>query len=369
MLNIIRPLIKFFFFLFILSCGENNNKSQNINRSFLPKAAGENSEMLIVMDSATFQRGVGRSLVNTYGSFVSGLPQPERKFDLRYIKPRNFNSILKNAKNIVIAFTLDRKSIDSDILKKNFNEESLLRIENDTSLFYYTRRNQYANGQVILYLFGKNEYQLISKINKNQNFLLKFFEDEVKKRVSKDIFKKVETNLSKKIFEDHSIKIRIPYGYDLAKNIKDSDGNFFWLRQLELDYEKNIFVYYEDYEKNKLTNFYKIFNDKNKSIVQLRNKISKTYLSDSENKNVYMTLQDVYPIQYQNIVFKDNIGVEAFGLWKLSDISAGGPFKTFVLYDKNKKRAYYIEGYVFAPSQKKRDLMLEINSILNTFEI
>ena len=369
MLNIIRPLIKFFLFLSILSCGENNNKSQNINRSFLPKAAGENSEMLIVMDSATFQRGVGRSLVNTYGSFVSGLPQPERKFDLRYIKPRNFNSILKNAKNIVIAFTLDRKSIDSDILKKNFNEESLLRIENDTSLFYYTRRNQYANGQVILYLFGKNEYQLISKINKNQNFLLKFFEDEVKKRVSKDIFKKVETNLSKKIFEDHSIKIRIPYGYDLAKNIKDSDGNFFWLRQLELDYEKNIFVYYEDYEKNKLTNFYKIFNDKNKSIVQLRNKISKTYLSDSENKNVYMTLQDVYPIQYQNIVFKDNIGVEAFGLWKLSDISAGGPFKTFVLYDKNKKRAYYIEGYVFAPSQKKRDLMLEINSILNTFEI
>ena len=369
MLNIIKPLIKFYFFLSIISCGENNNKSQNINRSFLPKAAGENSEMLIVMDSAAFQRGVGRSLVKTYGSFVSGLPQPERKFDLRYIKPRNFNSILKNAKNIVIAFTLDRKSTDSDILKKNFNAESLLRIENDTSLFYYTRRNQYANGQVILYLFGNNENQLISKINKNQNFLLKFFEDEVKKRVSKDIFKRLENNLSKKIFEDHSIKIKIPYGYDLAKNIKDSHGNFFWLRKLELDYEKNIFVYYEDYEKNKLANFYKIFNDKNKSIVQLRNIISKTYLSDSENKNVYMTLQDVYPIQYQNIVFKDNIGVEAFGLWKLSDISAGGPFKTFVLYDKNKKRAYYIEGYVFAPSQKKRDLMLEINSILNTFEI
>lgn len=366
---IIRFISKIFTLLFLLLGCNTEEKSQNIGTSFLPKAAGENSEMLIVMDSATFQRGVGRSLVKTYGSFVSGLPQPERKFDLRYIKPRNFNSILKNAKNIVIAFTLDRKSVDSDILKKNFNEESLTRIENDTSLFYYTRRNQYANGQVILYLFGNNEQQLISKINKNQNFLLNFFEDEVKKRVSRDIFKKLENNLSKKIYEDHKIKIKIPYGYDLAKNIKDSNGNFFWLRQLELDYEKNIFVYYENYEKNKLANFYKIFNDENKSIVQLRDKISKIYLKDSENKNVYMTLQDVYPIQYQNIVFKDNIGVEAFGLWKLSDISAGGPFKTFVIYDKNKKRAYYIEGYVFAPGQKKRDLMLEINSILNTFEI
>ena len=69
--------------------------------------------MLIVMDSATFQRDVGRFLVNTYGSFVSGLPQPEKKFDLRYIRPRSFNSILKHAKNIVVAFTLDGKGIDS----------------------------------------------------------------------------------------------------------------------------------------------------------------------------------------------------------------------------------------------------------------
>ena len=68
MLNIIKPLIKFFFFLSILSCGENNNKSQNINRSFLPNASGENNEMLIVMDSSAFRSVVGRELVNTYGS-------------------------------------------------------------------------------------------------------------------------------------------------------------------------------------------------------------------------------------------------------------------------------------------------------------
>ena len=74
--------------------------------------------------------------------------------------------------------------------------------------------------QVILYLFGNNEQQLISKINKNQNFLLNFFEDEVKKRASRDIFKKLENNLSNKIYEDHSIKIKIPYGYDLANCIK-----------------------------------------------------------------------------------------------------------------------------------------------------
>ena len=369
MLNIIKPLIKFFFFLSILSCGENNNKSQNINRSFLPNASGENNEMLIVMDSSAFRSVVGRELVNTYGSFVKGLPQPEKKFDLRYIRPRSFNNILKHAKNIIVAFTLDGKGIDSDILRKNFNESSLHRIENDTSLYYFTRRDQYAKGQIILYLFGKSEKLLLGKLQKNKSLILKYFEDEVKKRVDREIFRKKEENIESKIYEDHSVKLKIPFGYDLAKNLKGSEGNFFWLRQLEPDFEKNIFVYYEDYDENELADFSYAFNDGDRSIEYVRKKIANKFLTDSENKRVFMTLQDIFPIEYQEIVFKNFSGVEATGLWKLSDISAGGPFKSYVIYDQKNKRAYYIEGYVFAPGQKKRDLMQEITSILNTFEI
>ena len=49
--------------------------------------------------------------------------------------------------------------------------------------------------------------------------------------------------------------------------------------------------------------------------------------------------------------------------------SAGGPFKSIIIYDSNKKRVYYLEGYVYAPGSKKRNLMQEISSILMTFEI
>ncbi|MAD59372.1 MAG: hypothetical protein CMB81_03470 [Flammeovirgaceae bacterium] len=361
MFSIIKFLIKILLFFSIISCGNNTNKSREISKSFLPNASGENNEMLIVMDSSTFQRDVGRFLVNTYGSFVSGLPQPEKKFDLRYIRPRSFNSILKHAKNIVVAFTLDGKGIDSDILRKNFNENSLKRMKNDTSLYYFTRRDQYAKGQIVLYLFGKSEKLLLRKIKSNKHLILKYFDDEVKKRVWNDIFRRQEDNIVAKIYEDHSVKIKIPFGYDLAKNLPDSEGNFFWLRQLEPDSEKNIFVYYEDFYDYKWVDF--------GSVRRIREKISKKFLTDSENKKVFMTLQDVFPIEYKDVLFKNNRGVEAVGLWKLSDLSAGGPFKSYILYDETKKRAYYIEGYVFAPGQKKRNLMQEINSILNTFEI
>ena len=355
-------------FILIYSC-DDKPKSGISNPSFLPNASGENNEMLIVMDSTKFKGEIGRELVNIYSSYISGLPQPEPKYDLRYIKPRKFNSILKHAKNIVIAFSLEGKSLDSDILRRNFNSESLLKIENDSSLFSFVRRNQYAKGQVILYLFGKNDFDLYTKIKKNRNSILKFFDDELKKRVDNEIFRKVEKNLIDKISLDHNIKIKIPHGYDLAKNIKEENSNFFWLRQLDLEYEKNIFLYYEDYSNSELKNFYEVFNSEDINIKPIRNYISKKYLRDFEKPDIFMDIQDVFPIQSSKVNFKGNLAIESRGLWKLSDISAGGPFFSKIIYDSKLKRIYYLEGYVYAPGLKKRGLMQEISSILMTFEL
>ena len=96
---------------------------------------------------------------------------------------------------------------------------------------------------------------MLGKLQKNKSLILRYFEDEVRKRVDREIFRKKEENIESKIYEDHSVKLKIPFGYDLAKNLKGSEGNFFWLRQLEPDFEKNIFVYYEDYNDNELADF------------------------------------------------------------------------------------------------------------------
>jgi len=60
--------------------------------------------------------------------------------------------------------------------------------------------------------------------------------------------------------------------------------------------------------------------------------------------------------------------VETRGLWKTSDSTNGGPFLSYTFVDKDLNRLYYIEGYVYAPSKDKRDLMLEMQVILRTFE-
>ncbi|GIS31703.1 MAG: hypothetical protein Ct9H90mP3_4990 [Flammeovirgaceae bacterium] len=59
-------------------------------------------------------------------------------------------------------------------------------------------------------------------------------------------------------------------------------------------------------------------------IKPIRAYISKKYLRDSEKSKIFMDIQDVFPIQSNKINFKGNLAIESRGLWKLSDISAGG---------------------------------------------
>ena len=184
--------ILIFSLVFILFACNSYTSLENTNSNFLPNASGENNEMLIVMDSTKFKGKVGRLLVDIYGSYIYGLPQPEPEFDLIYIKPRKFNSILKYVKNIVIVFSLEGNSLDSKILRKEFNEESLNRIKVDSSLFMFTKKNQYANGQNILYLFSKNDDDLYNKINQNKDIILKSFKMASLLRTSKKIFSKQE---------------------------------------------------------------------------------------------------------------------------------------------------------------------------------
>jgi hypothetical protein len=349
--------ILIFSLVFILFACNSYTSLENTNSNFLPNASGENNEMLIVMDSTKFKGKVGRLLVDIYGSYIYGLPQPEPEFDLIYIKPRKFNSILKYVKNIVIVFSLEGNSLDSKILRKEFNEESLNRIKVDSSLFMFTKKNQYANGQNILYLFSKNDDDLYNKINQNKDIILKSFKMASLSRTTKKIFSKQEKNISKQIFDDFDINIKVPFGYDLASK----KNNFIWLRQLEIDYEKNIFIYFEDYSNDDVF--------RNNNIESLREKISMKYLRDFEKPDIYMTTQKVFPIITKEITFKNKFSLESKGLWKLSDISGGGPFHSFVIFDDKKNRLYYIEGYVYAPGTKKRDLMQEISAILWTFEL
>jgi hypothetical protein len=68
-------------------------------------------------------------------------------------------------------------------MKGYYTAESLSKINEDPNLFYFTRKDNYARGQEILYLFGKDDESLISKLRENGDILRQFFEDVENKRL------------------------------------------------------------------------------------------------------------------------------------------------------------------------------------------
>jgi hypothetical protein len=341
-------------FIFI-SCQKAAN---DIQREFMPTAKGETGEIILVMDSAQWEGALGDVIKQTFREPVEGLPQDEPIFSISKASPKRLNSVLRSAQNMVFVMTLDKKGRESNILRGYFTDQSLKTIQRDSSMFMTVRRDEFARGQVVLYLFSASEDQLIQKITANKNRLQEFFESVERERIRNKLFAERERQLEKAIAEDHEFQLNIPFGWDLAKNVP----NFIWLRKLDADREQDVFVYYGPY------NTQDVFSN----IPQLRDGITEQFLRDGENMDVYITRQerdDIQAIFTETVSFNGKYAVKARGLWKISDNSGGGPYIIYTFVDDDNQRLYYIEGYVYSPGTKKSNMIREVDAILSTFRI
>jgi hypothetical protein len=334
----------------LFSCQQTVDKARD---EFMPKARGEIGEIILVIDSAHWNGQLGSQLKNTFRSPMRGLPQDEALFSLNKVSPRKLNSVLKSARNMVFVTTLDRKSLESSVLRGYFTDQSLKQIQRDTSRFMVVRRDEFAKGQVAVFLFADTEKRLTEKINQNSDELREMFESIERKRLKNQLYAKRENQIEKAIAEKHDYSIKVPFGWDLAKNNEE----FVWFRLLEADKEQNIFIYSEPYTDQN------IFQD----IPALRDRITSKYLRDSQKQNLFIQRQEQVPVFEDVVNFESKYAIKARGLWKINNNSLGGPFVSYTIVDEDQQKLYYVEGYVAFPGGKKKNLVREVDAILSTF--
>lgn len=340
-----------FFAAIVSSCDQSANNNEN-----LPVARGAAGEIILVMDSTNWRGAVGDALRDIFMAPMPGLPQEEPMYTLNYVNPIALNSVLKSAKNMIFVTTLEGQSRADRILKSYFTKASLERIENDPSLYLYSRQNEFAKGQEILHLFGKDEAVLIAHLTANAEQIRGYFDRAEGERLKKALFTREEKGIEKALEDQHDFFIRVPYGYEIAKN----EERFVWLRQLGRDIDKNIFIAYRNYDTEGLFS--------KDSLLGLREAVAKEYIYDAQDTSLYVTTQRIAPVDTVEINFNGHYSVKMKGLWKLTDNSLGGPFISYTLVDEALNRLYYIEGFVSSPGKDKKDLVREIEVILSTFK-
>jgi len=328
--------------------------------SNLPKANGNPGEIIVVMDSAQWEGKVGEEVRATFSKPVPYLPREEPMFFLNHIDPISFRSILKIQKSIIFVTVLGDNSKGNRKLKSFFTNKSLKMIEEDSSLFMYPKKDEFAKGQEILHLFGDTEDNLTDNISKNRKKLLKHFLDIEEKRFYKSLYSaKVVKGISNHIEDKLGCELKVPLGFDIAME----DDNFIWLRNFSPEVDKSIFVSWVDYTSEKVFTL--------DSLLKLRTDISKPYiLYKPEDLQSYMlTETDNFNVFRKTINFKGKYAIELRGLWRVNKYYMGGPFVSYAMVDESTNRLYYIEAFLYSPGKAQRDLMRELSTIIKTFKV
>jgi hypothetical protein len=326
----------------------------------LPKATGKAGEIIVVMDSAMWEGKLGTALRSTFGEVVPYIPRQEPMFSLNHIAPQHFQSFLRRQKNIMFVTVLGDKNRGNKILKSYFTNESLKMIKEDSSLFMFVKKDEFARGQEILHLFGQTPEILRDNLAKNKDKLLTHFEKIEEDRLYKSLYSvKYEDGVSKHIKDKLGCEVKVPLGFEIGLE----DDNFIWLRNFSPDVDKSIFISWVDYSSEDLFSL--------DSLLHLRTEISKPYiLYKPEDPDSYLlTETENFDVFRNEINFKGLYAVELKGLWKLNNYYMGGPFISYSMVDESTNRLYYIEAFLFSPGQPQRDHMRELETILKTFKL
>ncbi len=340
----------------LLGLSLSNCSSLIDEKALLPPATGESGEIVLVMDSAKWMGPLGDEIRNTFRAPFPGLIQDEPYFNLVYVDPDKLNSVLRNSRNMVFVNTLEGNSRGDIILRNYFTKESLETIKSDTTIFMSKQNDLFAKGQAVMHLFQNTGERLIQHVRNNRASIQHYFTSVEKQRFYRALYKApTEKGIENTLLQEHQCFLKIPYGYEVALEANNS----IWIRQMDNKVDKNLFITYKDYTEEQA------FNRKN--IVNYRDRTWKRFLLGDDSLS-YMVTEPLVPVDSTSLNWKNKFTVETRGVWKLKNNSMGGPFLGYTFVDESLGRLYYIEAFIYAPGEKKRNTLRELETILGTFE-
>ena len=322
----IKPsIVIFVLFLAVISCKENNTKK------YLPSSVGAINSVAVVIDNELWKGKIGDEVREHFATPVLGLSWDEALFTLNQIPEKFFTGALRNTRSIIY-------------------------IKLDTVNVAHIKTDFYASPQKMGIVKGRNEEEIIKNIETKAAEIIASFKTveiaEKQKRFLRSLSK--ETILDEKF----GITLSMPSAYRVGKQ----EENFVWIDRLIPKGNMNIIVY--TLPENSFSADATFVKD----IVRKRDSIGKIYVPgpDVPNKITYMITEKIFAPYISPTEIGGRKGVEVKGIWEMSGYPMAGPFVSYILNDKENKRKLVIEGFVFAPSTKKRDYMFELEAILKT---
>lgn len=336
--------------------------SEDVQRSMkaIPTAFGQLNEIVIVMDEELWESPVGDTIRYYYSSAYPLLPQPEPVFDLRHFTPLELKKdpLRKELRTYMLVGNLsDEDSPTAQMIRKDIGEEMSESARGDITKNNAAGRDKWAKGQLLLYQFAYSNQDLIKVLKENY--------PAIKKKVNKFDEKKLESyaylngvnnQLVNEVKESMGVSIRMPSDYFMAIN----DGEVIWMRKETDKISSNIMlrkVKYEDQEQLSKEN-----------LIAMRDSLGKQYVS-STIEDTYMQVNDEdLPVIFNTTKVNGNYAVEGRGVWEIVNDFMGGSFISYLILNPNKGELLFVDGFLHAPGEDKRDFMEQLDYVIHTIK-
>ena len=314
------------FALAFFSCNETVSK-----KVYKPQSSGNINSLLVVVDDDLWGASVGEAIRRHIGSEIYGLPQIEPQFDLRQVP----------------------KSVFSDFVRMN---RTVLKVQlsNEDGVKFYT--NPYAKPQKMIVISGTSRKILVELIEQNSSKIISVFKNEELKerqrRIKKSLFNTaaVEKTLG--------VTLNVPSVYRIAKK----ENDFFWIRRDTKTGIINLLLYSVPLQEFKSKDAF------SQRVIQLRDSVAKQHIPGPVDGN-FMTTETAYtPFSFFTEIANTKV-LETRSLWKIEGAFMSGPFINFSFEDIKNNRLLVAEGFVYTPSEPKRDYIFELESIIKSITI
>ncbi len=343
--------------LFLVVLFTSCTKEQQRKLSSAPIAIAKSNEIVIISDSKLWMAPLKDTIEYHLAAPFLILPQPEPIHDLRHFTVEELKEepLRKQLRTYLILANLDDKTSPATkmVLK------DLDRLLGDKKASSVTvGKNKWARGQIIMYLVGHGEKELMENFRKAYPAITNKVAKFDRKQIEKNAYVMGNNNTIKSVIQEKfGFELPIPSPYKIA--IKDD--NFLWIRSDYRELNSNILIHQLPYKNKK-----QLTSDYLKSLI---NEIGKKYIT-TDVKGSFMQLNDRdLPFLTQVTQINNKYALEGKGIWEIENDFMGGALASYLVLNEKTNTLTLLVGFIHAPSKRKRDFMQHIEAVLKRAKI
>ncbi len=337
------------------SCASQGEQSKS-------KAFGPVNKIVVIADEDLWEGNVGDTARYYLAAPYPVLPQPEKTFDLSHFTAKEMKQdpLRRDFRTMLfIADLTDQSSPVTAMVKEIFGENALPSLEQSEDNQIKFSRDLWAREQNVMFLLADGSDALAEGIRTRFPSIANLVHES-----DRDIIKAQTYGMGKngalirQVKEATGVEVPFPDGFVMADYKQDE--KFMWLRKMGREYNGNILLHKLPYTgQEQLTP---------QGVKAIRDSIGLWISSDEPD--TYMIVNDVDLALYHEAKTIDGkFSLMLKGIWEMENDMMGGPFVSLVVHDAEKNELVFLDAFIFAPGEDKRNEMQKLEVVLTGVKI